>query len=410
MRRNYGRLVPVDPARVVEAPDGFTLELGGAAAPCSSTRPATRGTTSASGTRPRARCSPATPSASPTASSRAGAAPSCCRPRPRCSSSPRRSCASIDRLVGYAPRADAAHPLLARHRDRAAGRRPAAADRRARGARPGRGRHARPRPRVCARACESCSWAGCATTARRSPTERVRELLALDVELNAQGLEAWLDRDRRPAVHEPPCTMDFMSRRLAALRRSLDVMPSPVEDRPGLLLRDPFGYTEDVVIVPPPLVRFLRFFDGRARGGGPRRPPSTGPPGASGVGLARRLAETLGGGGFLEDEELARRREARHRAFAEARDPRAGARGRGLPDATSASWPASSTAGSGPPRRRGRAARRTSSRSRRRTSAPRAASARYAAAYRALPGGRGRRPDGRRARHLALRRPRSASA
>jgi hypothetical protein len=29
------------------------------------------------------------------------------------------------------------------------------------------------------------------------PAERVRELLALDVELNAQGLEAWLDRDRR---------------------------------------------------------------------------------------------------------------------------------------------------------------------------------------------------------------------
>jgi hypothetical protein len=46
-----------------------------------------------------------------------------------------------------------------------------------------------------------------------------------------------------------------MSPRLAALRRSLDAMPSPVEDRPGLLLRDPFGYTEDAVIVPP---RFLK--------------------------------------------------------------------------------------------------------------------------------------------------------
>ena len=29
MRRNYGTLVPVDGARVIEAPDGFTLELGG---------------------------------------------------------------------------------------------------------------------------------------------------------------------------------------------------------------------------------------------------------------------------------------------------------------------------------------------------------------------------------------------
>jgi hypothetical protein len=29
------------------------------------------------------------------------------------------------------------------------------------------------------------------------PADRARELLALDIELNAQGLEVWLDRDRR---------------------------------------------------------------------------------------------------------------------------------------------------------------------------------------------------------------------
>ncbi len=109
-----------------------------------------------------------------------------------------------------------------------------------------------------------------------------------------------------------------MSRRLAALRRSLDAMPSPVEDRPGLLLRDPFGYTEDVVIIPPPLVRFLRFFDGEHEEGDLAEAlhRATGELGATG--FARRLADTLGGGGFLEDEELERRREARHRAFAEA--------------------------------------------------------------------------------------------
>jgi MEMO1 family protein len=109
-----------------------------------------------------------------------------------------------------------------------------------------------------------------------------------------------------------------MSRRLAALRRRLDVMPSPVEDRPGLLLRDPFGYTEDVVIIPPPLVRFLRFFDGEHEEGDLAEAlhRATGELGASR--FARRLAETLGGGGFLEDEELERRRAARHRAFAEA--------------------------------------------------------------------------------------------
>jgi hypothetical protein len=31
-----------------------------------------------------------------------------------------------------------------------------------------------------------------------------------------------------------------------------EVMPSPVRDRPGLLLRDPFGYTSAVFVIPPP--------------------------------------------------------------------------------------------------------------------------------------------------------------
>ena len=105
--------------------------------------------------------------------------------------------------------------------------------------------------------------------------------------------------------------------RLAALRRTLDLMPSPVEERPGLLLRDPFGYTDAVVIVPPPLVPMLRFFDGgheeqelaealfRATGD------------VQANGFARRLREMLGGNGFLEDAELVRRRQERHRAFAE---------------------------------------------------------------------------------------------
>jgi AmmeMemoRadiSam system protein B len=109
-----------------------------------------------------------------------------------------------------------------------------------------------------------------------------------------------------------------MHRRLAPLRRTLDAMPSPVEDRPGLLLRDPLGYAEDVVIIPPPLVAFLRFFDGEHDEGDLAEAlhRATGEIGASA--FARRLADTLGGSGFLEDEELGRRRESRQRAFAEA--------------------------------------------------------------------------------------------
>jgi AmmeMemoRadiSam system protein B len=49
---------------------------------------------------------------------------------------------------------------------------------------------------------------------------------------------------------------------LPALRRSLDVMPSPDPNRPGLLIRDPLRYSDAILIVPPPLVAALACFDG----------------------------------------------------------------------------------------------------------------------------------------------------
>ena len=54
-----------------------------------------------------------------------------------------------------------------------------------------------------------------------------------------------------------------MSSPLPALRMELDIMPSPLEDQPGLLMRDPFLYTEQTIIVPPLLAQGLRYFDGR---------------------------------------------------------------------------------------------------------------------------------------------------
>jgi hypothetical protein len=53
-----------------------------------------------------------------------------------------------------------------------------------------------------------------------------------------------------------------MSRRLPALRRGLDILPSPETSRPGLLLRDPLRYTDKVAFVPPPWTIGLRFLDG----------------------------------------------------------------------------------------------------------------------------------------------------
>jgi MEMO1 family protein len=53
-----------------------------------------------------------------------------------------------------------------------------------------------------------------------------------------------------------------MSRALPALRRGLDVVPSPETNRPGLLLRDPLRYSDKVIFVPPPWTAGLRCLDG----------------------------------------------------------------------------------------------------------------------------------------------------
>ena len=49
---------------------------------------------------------------------------------------------------------------------------------------------------------------------------------------------------------------------LPRLRFDLDFMPSPLEERPGLLMRDSFRFSETTLILPPPLVPLLRLCDG----------------------------------------------------------------------------------------------------------------------------------------------------
>jgi hypothetical protein len=53
-----------------------------------------------------------------------------------------------------------------------------------------------------------------------------------------------------------------MSRKLPALRRGLDIIPSPEANQPGLLLRDPWRYTEKVIFIAPPWTVGLGFLDG----------------------------------------------------------------------------------------------------------------------------------------------------
>ena len=105
--------------------------------------------------------------------------------------------------------------------------------------------------------------------------------------------------------------------RLAALRPNLDLVPSPLPDRPGLLVRDPFRYAEAMIVIPSPLVPCLAFFNGsyldhevsealRRLTGDAR------------VGeVVGHLARVLSEGGFLDDENFGRLRTERHRAFAE---------------------------------------------------------------------------------------------
>ncbi|HWQ55067.1 MAG TPA: AmmeMemoRadiSam system protein B [Bryobacteraceae bacterium] len=107
-----------------------------------------------------------------------------------------------------------------------------------------------------------------------------------------------------------------MPQPLARLRMDLDFMPSPVEDRPGLFIRDPYRYTDAMVIIPPALVHCLEFFDGEQSDLDLKAElvRLTGELDVSE--LQAHLVDTLSAGGFLEDGVYAGMREARQREFA----------------------------------------------------------------------------------------------
>lgn len=94
-------------------------------------------------------------------------------------------------------------------------------------------------------------------------------------------------------------------------------MPSPVEDRPGLLIRDSYGYSDVVLIIPPPLVACLECFDGDQTDGDLRSAlvRITGELDVSGV--MEQLSGALSQAGFLHNEVYEAMRDQRHREFAE---------------------------------------------------------------------------------------------
>lgn len=89
-------------------------------------------------------------------------------------------------------------------------------------------------------------------------------------------------------------------------------------DRPGLFIRDPYRYTEAVLIVPPPLIECLRCFDGRQTDLDLRSLLVRITGDLQVTELEQHLIETFSSAGFLEDEAFALMKAGRQREFAEA--------------------------------------------------------------------------------------------
>jgi AmmeMemoRadiSam system protein B len=110
----------------------------------------------------------------------------------------------------------------------------------------------------------------------------------------------------------------LMSQVLPRLRVNLDFMPSPVEDRPGLLMRDGYHYSPTTLIIPPLLTRVLDLFDGEhtLRDAKDRLYELTQDLEAGR--LADHLVEALDQAGFLENETYYEIRDSAQKGFAEA--------------------------------------------------------------------------------------------
>jgi MEMO1 family protein len=103
---------------------------------------------------------------------------------------------------------------------------------------------------------------------------------------------------------------------LPQLRFNLDFMPSPDPQRPGLLIRDPYHYSDASLMIPPQLVRCLECFDGRQTELD-LRAELVRITGEIQVGeLEKHLFDTLNQAGFFENETYRNMRAAREAEFA----------------------------------------------------------------------------------------------
>jgi MEMO1 family protein len=94
-------------------------------------------------------------------------------------------------------------------------------------------------------------------------------------------------------------------------------MPSPVEDRPGLFIRDPYHFSDAMLVIPPVLVECLECFDGQQTENDLRAALVRITGELDVRELQEHLTGTLSGAGFLEDGNFAAMQETRVREFAE---------------------------------------------------------------------------------------------
>jgi len=98
---------------------------------------------------------------------------------------------------------------------------------------------------------------------------------------------------------------------------SLDFMPSPSPEHPGLFIRDPYKYSDAMLIIPPGLVECLHCFDGQGTDLDLRQTLVRLTNELQVGEIEAHLIQTLSSAGFLEDEAFEQMRDRRKREFAE---------------------------------------------------------------------------------------------
>ena len=99
---------------------------------------------------------------------------------------------------------------------------------------------------------------------------------------------------------------------------NLDFMPSPVPDRPGLLIRDGYHYSDATLIMPPVLSACLEYFDGEHTTKDLKQHLYELTGELDTKDLVDHLHDTLSEAGFLENEVFENIRNQAHQAFADA--------------------------------------------------------------------------------------------